>query len=393
MGALQTDISQASGAYRERAREVVRSFAPDAPEWERAGHLPRALFTALGSAGIFRDRWRHGAVSGLPFARAMVEELALVNGGAALAVSIHSEVFVNALYQFGGSRHHEVLQRALGGEAVGCIAATEAGGGSDLAAIRVQATRTTSGWHLDGAKCFTTNAGRASHALVLARTAGHGQEFTLFLVPLDAHGVRIKGFFNTLGVRSADTAAIEFDVDLPESAVVGRPGSGMFFILKVLDFERVAAATGLVAGARYALGLAVAYMRDRTQFGKRLFDHQALRHRLTDRWAEVEAAAALLDRACEPVRGTFLGHHQVAAAKLVAARSCGAAIDEVLQVFGARGFTEAYPLERMYRDARLTRIGGGTDEVLREIISLHLDVEHPGLRSALDELRRNDGTP
>jgi alkylation response protein AidB-like acyl-CoA dehydrogenase len=125
------------------------------------------------------------------------------------------------------------------------------------------------------------------------------------------------------------------------------------------------------------LHLAMAYMRERKQFGKRLFDHQALRHRIVDRWAEVEAAAALLERACQSARGNYLPHHEVAAVKLVAARSCGGAIDEALQIFGARGFTDAYPIERMYRDARLTRIGGGTDEVLREIVALYLDAEHP----------------
>jgi len=140
-----------------------------------------------------------------------------------------------------------------------------------------------------------------------------------------------------------------------------------------------------------ALRLAIAYMRERQQFGKRLLDHQALAHRLADRWAETEAAAALLDGACRAARGDELPHHLVAAAKLIAARAGTAAIDEAIQFLGARGYTEEYPLARMHRDARLTRIGGGTDEMLRQIIVSCLDVPDPAAVSILNDARARAG--
>lgn len=176
------------------------------------------------------------------------------------------------------------------------------------------------GWHLTGEKRFTTNVGRATHVMVLARTGPGENAFTLFVVPLERPGVRVTRFFDTLGVRSADTGGVEFDVRLTEDEVVGRVDAGLMYALKLLDYERLAATVGLVAVGRAALGMAAVHLRERTQFGKRLFDHQALAHRLADRWAEVESAAALLDTACRTARGDHLPHHLVAAAKLVAAR-------------------------------------------------------------------------
>ncbi|QMU67189.1 acyl-CoA/acyl-ACP dehydrogenase [Streptacidiphilus sp. P02-A3a] len=377
-------------AFRARVARVVRPYIPQMGEWEQEGHIPREFFRALGAAGVFRERWQHGAAPGLPLARVLTEELAVHNGGAALAVSLHSEVFVHVLHGY-GDRHGDTLEQALDGIAIGCAAITEPGGGSDVAGMSTQAVRTTDGWHLTGTKRYTTNVGRATHALVVARTGAASNACTLFLVPLDRPGVRIAGFFTTLGVRSADTGGLELDVRLGIEDVVGRPGTGLLTLLKVLDFERIAAVSGLVAGARHALRLAAAHMRRRTQFGKRLYDHQALRHQLADAWSGVEASAALLDIACRPARGGQPTHHLVAAAKLVGSRNCAAAVDVALQVLGARGYTDAYPVERLYRDMRLTRIGGGTDEMMREIISASLDMADPEMNLLLDDLAMGEG--
>jgi alkylation response protein AidB-like acyl-CoA dehydrogenase len=132
-------------------------------------------------------------------------------------------------------------------------------------------------------------------------------------------------------------------------------------------------------------------MRERRQFGKRLFDHQALAHRLADRWAETEAATALVDAACQAARGDQLPHHLVAAAKLIAAKTATAAADEAIQLFGGRGYTEDYPVERMYRDTRLARIGGGTDEMLRQIICTHLDVPDAAASLEIERYARRFG--
>jgi alkylation response protein AidB-like acyl-CoA dehydrogenase len=376
--------------YRRRVRGAVAALAPKAPEWESAGHLPRELFESLGAVGAFSQRWRLGPLKGLPYARALVEELAVFNAGAALAVSLHSELFVHALQRFGGEAQAGALQQALDGRLIGCMAITEPEGGSDVPSLSTRAVLSSDGWHLTGSKRYTTNIGVADNVLVLANSGSTGSSYTLLRVPLGHPGIRVTGFFGTLGVRAADTGALDMDATLPAGHAVGRPGNGMAQVLKLLDYERVAAAAGLIAGARHALGLARAHLRTRTQFGKRLYDHQALAHAFADRWADVEAAAALLDATCSAGRGNQLPHHMVAATKLVAARTCSAAVDQALQFFGGRGYTDAYPLERYYRDARLTRIGGGTDEMMREIIATTLDVEDPRMSALLAEFADGD---
>jgi alkylation response protein AidB-like acyl-CoA dehydrogenase len=388
--------------FTERTRAAFAPFVEQAQEWERSGHLSRELFEALGAAGIFRDRWTAGTGAGLPLARAMAAELAPENGGVALAVSIHSEVFVHALHRFGGARHAAVLDEALAGRVVGCAAFTEPTGGSDLFSLRTHGTRVDGGWRLAGTKRYTTNLGTATHVLILAHTDGPGfvpspapggtgeerarRAHTLFLVPLDRPGVRVTRFFSTLGMRSADTGELVLDVELTDDDVVGRPGAGLLYALTILDYERVAAATAVVAGARAALGLATEHLRRREQFGRRLFDHQALAHRLADRWTDLQAAAALTDAACAAARGDQLPHHLVAAAKLFSGRSAQAAVDDAIQFLGGRGYLEDFPLERILRDSRLVRIGGGTDEMLRGIVALYLDVPDARAGEQLDRL-------
>ncbi|SDG49648.1 citronellyl-CoA dehydrogenase [Lentzea fradiae] len=372
--------------YRARIRRVVAGFVPDMPSWERDGHLPRELFRALGEAGAFRERWALGPVGGLPRARVLVEELAVHNGGAALAVSLHSEVFLHALHRAGG--HDEVVEGALDGTVIGCAAVTEPGAGSDVPAVTTSARREGDGWRLTGTKCFITNAGRATHALVLAKT-GEPRSFGLFVVPLA--GVTPTRFVPTLGVRSADTAVLDLDVTVPATAVAGNPRAGLVHLLRVLDFERLAAAAGLVATARAAMTLAVAHMRDRTAFSARLIDHQAPRHRLAWHWARVSAVDALLDAAMAPGHGGEVSHSAAAAVKLVAARDCADAVDAALQAFGGRGYSEDFPLARMYRDVRLTRIGGGTDEVLCEVIASTLDADDAAGTALLRDIAGRSG--
>ena len=380
------DRPAAGTGYPQRVREVIGARRGELAAWEDGGHLPRDLFTDLGSAGAFRERWASGAAAGLPLAGELVGELAPLSGGVALAVSIHSEVFVHALHRFGGPQQAPVLEAALAGEVVGCVAFTEPDGGSDLYSLRTTGSREGGSWRVRGTKRYTTNVGTATHVLLLARTQDQGPGHTLFLVALDRPGVRVTRFFDTFGMRCADTGELVVDLELSDADVVGRPHAGLLYALKLLDYERMAACRALVAGARTGLTLATQYLRERKQFGARLFDHQALAHRLADRWADLAAAEALADKACRDARGDHLPHHLVAAAKLVAGRAGLAALDDAMQFLGGRGYTTDFPLERMYRDGRLVRIGGGTDEMLRQIIAMHLDVPDTRARAVLDRL-------
>jgi alkylation response protein AidB-like acyl-CoA dehydrogenase len=381
-------------AYRDRVRAALRGLQEQAVDgWETDGHLPREAFAALADHGVFRDRWRDGAEGGLPYLVAMAEETARVSSGVALAAMAHSEVFIGALQWLAAcDGQRSLLEAALDGRVVGCFAATESHGGSDLAGVRATARRILGGWYLAGRKRYVSNLGGATHLLVLARepTRPPTHALSLFLVPLDAPGVRIDGFFATAGLRSCDVGEVSFDVVLGRDALLGASGMGLLYATRLLQFERISICAQLIEAARIALGLAAAHARRRTVFGSRLLDKQAVRHRLASCQAGLWAAEALLERVvAAALRDCGVGH-QVAGLKLVTGRMAEQVIDECLQLFGARGYTSNYPLERIWRDARLARIGGGPDEVMAEVVASRLDRPSRQFDELLDRFEAAD---
>ncbi len=376
---------------RSTTRSVLAELGPDAVAgWERDGHLSHDLFRAMGDAGVFRRRWAEGPNEGLPQAIAMLDELAIVSGGASLAVSIHSEVFLTALH-LSRRRDHDLVERALDGSVIGCLAATEPTGGSDLSRLRTVAWREGGEWRIRGEKRYITNAATATHGLVVARNrdAGVGR-LTLFVVPLDEPGVTIVGGFDKLGTSAAEACHLTFDVSVPASAVVGPIGGGLPFVTRCLWFERIAVSAQLVATMRHGLRLTTAYMRRRHQFESRLIDKQALRHRLVDCWTAFETAQLMLDRTIERMLAGNGRARETVMCKLLCATTATRVHDECIQFLGGRGYTSNYPLERFWRDARLARIGGGTDEVMRELLGSMLDIGDPEMETLLDRLDADD---
>ena len=357
-------------------------------------HIPASVFHQLGSSGYYRDRWRDGQVRGLPIALEFIRQVAPISAGVGLAASIHCEIVIAALRFSGRSPHQRaLLDQALDGTMIGCLAATEDRGGSDLHGVTTCATPLGGDrWHLEGAKRYTTNLGTATHALVLARTAGGDQpRHLLFLVELGLPGVNVRGFFPKLGVGPADAGRLELDVHLTrEEALLGPAGSGLVTLMRCLRYERLTVACGVLATARVALDLAIEFLRHREQFGQRLFDMQALKHRAGIAWTELEASEALLQRTVELVLQRRAREHHISAAKLHAARTANAVIDEALQMLGGRGYTTAFPIERFWRDVRLARIGGGSDEVMLETIGKGLDRRNPVIADRLDGLMRDE---
>lgn len=374
----------AESASLELVRELVERYSPHMSEWEELGSIPADYFRELGATGVLRERWEPGSIGGLPIAAAVTAAHAPVNAGVALAVSLHSEVFTHALILRKGY-DNELVQASLDGSIIGCFAATEPSGGSDIRSIVSSSERVGDKWRLRGEKWFTTNFRSATHVALLVRESDKPGSFNLFVVPTDLDGITYNGAIPTLGVRSTNTAAWEFDILVEDSALVGPPGVGLSTVLRVLDHERLMAAVGLVASSSWALRFARSHMRSRKQFGGRLIDHQALRHRLADDWVLLRSAEALTSEALRAHHSGRVRADLVAAAKLHAARSAMRIMDDCLQSLGGRGYASAYPLERMLRDARLTRIGGGTDEVLREILAVSIDRFDPEFES---EVRR-----
>lgn len=362
--------------------------------WEEAGHLPREVLVRLAEAGVFRRRWAVGADEGLAALVAISEETSAVCSGLALAVLGHCEIFTGALAwlgQTGGQR--ALLADALDGRAVGCFAATEAHGGSDLAGVRTVATPLPGGgWRLTGRKRYVSNLGGATHAVVLARVADrpHTSDLALFVLALDAPGVTVAGFFRTVGLRSCDVGELHVDAELAADALLGSPGLGLAYASRLLQFERIAICVQLIAGTRRALRLTAAYARRRHTGGVRLLDRQAVRHRLADYQAELWAVEGALRAVLDDARAGGSVAHRVAGLKLATSRVAERVTDGCLQVFGARGYTANFPLERWWRDTRLARIGGGADEVMSDAVASYLDRPSPAEEDLLDRLEEAD---
>jgi alkylation response protein AidB-like acyl-CoA dehydrogenase len=366
------------GGFRMRVRDALGVFDDDAvASWEEAGHVPAEAVTELARRGIFRERWERGAELGLPHLITLSEETSKRSSGLAVAAMGHSEMFIGGLTWLGESAGHLALRAgALAGEAVGCFAATEPQCGSSLAEIRTTAAADGGGWRLRGCKRYVSNVGEASHVLVLARLedARHASDLSIFIVPLDSPGVRIDGFFAAVGVQACDVGQVTIDAALSPDALLGRAGLGLAYASQLLSFERISICAQLLTTAQTALRLAASYARQRTIGGSRIIDKQVIRHRLAAGQAELwtlqsrlrELTAVASEQERMPAR-------EIAALKLITGEAAGRIVDACLQVFGARGCSTNLPMERFWRDCRVARLGGGTDEVLADLVASGLD--------------------
>jgi alkylation response protein AidB-like acyl-CoA dehydrogenase len=310
-----------------------------------------------------------------------------------LAVVTHCEVFTGALHALARSpSQRRLLEDALAGEAIGCFAATERDAGSDLAAATTVAHPTARGWRLVGTKHYIGNLMTATHALVVARSLAEpeGRDLSLFLVPLSDPGVVVEGYYEKLGLASCPIGDLTFDCELPDDALLGPPGTALLQVTRVLQLERISISAQLIAAARLSLGLAVAFGRRRCVFGERLLDKQVWRHRLADaQTRELATEAFLQSVVTQAGQGIAVGR-QTAALKLCAAQMATAVVDECMQLLGGRGYTLNYPLEGYWRDIRAARIGGGSDELMRELVAAGIDRPNAFFDSWLDELDASD---
>lgn len=366
--------------FRSRVREVTRAWDQSSVQrWESDGHLPPEVFQAFGDAGIFRERWEEGE-AGLLHGLVLAEETSHVCASLFAGVSMHCELFTRTLRRLArGPRQLELLEDCLAGRAIGCFGITEPHGGSDIGGVRCAAAAAGDGWHLTGEKRFTTNGGRATHAMVLVRTreGDATRSLSLMAVPLRAPGVTVVGFIPTVGWRGVDTSHLRFDARLDGDAIVGVEGAGLPNAQRALVHERLVVCFQTLVLARASLGLATAYARRRIVSARPLVEMQVVRHRLADATTALWAAEAFLESTVrDALDGRQVGR-RVAALKLHCASVAGRIVDDCIQVLGGRGYTANYPLEGYWRDLRLGRIGGGSDEVMRELVASPLNKPQP----------------
>jgi alkylation response protein AidB-like acyl-CoA dehydrogenase len=397
---VQAGRDRQQDEFRTLLRDVLDGFtAAEVASWEQDRHLPMTAVAAIAQHGIFRTRWEPGAEAGLSMLIALSQETCQLSSGLALAVMGHSEMFIGALTWLAATAGQRALrEEALDGRIVGCFAATEPQGGSDLAGIRSTATRaagTAGGWRLRGRKRYVSNIGGASHVLMLARpdTASDASDLGLFIMPLDAPGVTVERYFDAVGIAACDVGEVSFDTVLSADAALGNPGLGMMYATHLLNFERISICAQLLASAELSLRLAVAYARRRTVGGARVFDRQAIRHRLAGCQAELwNLQGRLAELVGRIEREGGMPAREIAAFKLTAAEATGRIVDASMQVFGARGCMRGFPVEHIWRDTRLARLGGGTDEVLADLVASGLDRTDPRVESLLDEYLADDAS-
>jgi acyl-CoA dehydrogenase len=372
------DLDDDHRSFQEVCRSfVARELTPRVREAEAAGTFPAELWPAMAKAGLLgvgHPEQYGGTGGGVLALTILSEELAHSCGGLAITPLVSSYMAAPHLARFGSEEQKERwLRPILAGEAVAAIAVTEPGAGSDVAAIGASAKPVDGGYALRGTKMFITNAGLADVTIVAAKTdpgGGHGA-ITTFLVESGNPGVTLSPPLAKLGWHASDTREVFLDdCFVAADAVLGTPGRGFGQIMEAFQVERLALAGMALGLAQVALDDAIAHARERRAFGTTLSGHQTVRHRLANATAELEGARTLTYQAAARWDS---GHPEAASttamAKLLAPRVASHVVDEALQIFGGYGFIEETPVAMHFRDARILRIGGGTDEVQLEILA------------------------
>jgi alkylation response protein AidB-like acyl-CoA dehydrogenase len=371
-------------------------FAEQTPDWEKAGRIPPAAFARLGRTGAFEARWSaaRGGLGDVDVAATLARESALLSLGATIGIAAHCDGFLLAVRR--AACADTLYSEALAGRQIGCVAISEPTSGSDVTHCATRAVRHGARWVLDGRKHYVSNVLTATECVVFARTgtAGNLTDFTLFLVPTQAPGVRSTPH-DLVGTRASGTCMVDFaEVEVDADRVVGEIGSGLSQLVEILRLERLWAALGCAAIARLCVEIALAFTTRRWVGGKPLRQHQAIAHRLADMDTLAHAAEVVAERVLEAARHGALTTSIAARGKLFASRTACACADEAVQLLGGAGYTEATPMARIWRDVRLTRIGGGTDEVLRELLVRSLRrgplAGLPSVRSAVDAAQAGD---
>ncbi|HRN76691.1 acyl-CoA dehydrogenase family protein [Ottowia sp.] len=357
-------------------RFVEKEINPQLPAWEKAGRFPaHEVFKKLGDLGLLGIKYpvEYGGM-GLDFSYSMVMAEALgecAAGGVPMAIGVQTDMCTPALARFGSDAlRQEFLAPSIAGDLVGCIGVSEAGGGSDVAALKTRADKDGDDYVINGSKMWITNGMQADWCCLLANTsegAPHKNK-SLIVVPMNTPGITRQPI-EKIGMHSSDTAQLFFDnVRVPRRNLIGQEGMG--FMLQMLQFqeERLYGAAGTLRSLDRLIDLTIDYTRQRQAFGRPLLDNQVIHFRLAELRTEVEALRALTYRAVEAYISGKDVTRLASMAKLKAGRLSREVADSCLQYWGGMGFTADNPISQAYRDTRLISIGGGADEIMLGII-------------------------
>jgi citronellyl-CoA dehydrogenase len=364
-------------AFRKSVRAwVEKELTPHALEWDRAGIFPREIFKKageLGFLGINHDPKYGGSGLDYWFVTAFCEELARSqNAGVNMALMVQSQMATPIINEIGtDEQKREFLEPALKGEKIAALGVSEPGAGSDVANIKTTARRDGDDYVINGSKMWITNGTRADFITLGVRTGEEGYGgISLVTFPTDVKGFSVSKKLDKVGNLASDTAILYFeDCRIPRRYVLGEENGGFYNIMTNFQGERLVASISTVSGMERMLEDAIRYGNEREAFGKPLMKFQVWRHKFVEHLTAIEAAkrltyhaVALFDAKQNPVK-------EISMAKLFAGDLAQKVAYDCQQFFGGMGYIEETPIARAWRDVRLITIGGGTSEIMKEIIS------------------------
>ena len=367
---------------QKRIRDAVADFSrtqiePGVAERERREEFPREILRELGRMGILGmmvpEEYGGSGADALSYIL-VIEELSRVCASIAVIVSVTNSVFCFPVWKYGSEdQKSTILAEVASGRELGAYALTEPQSGSDAANQKTRAVRDGSSYVLNGAKAWITNAGEAKWYVVMAMTdpSAGTRGITAFLVSAEDPGVRIGPPEDKMGLRSSKTAALYLDdVRIPESRRLGPEGGGFEIAMRTLDHSRIGIAAQGVGIARACFDASTEYARTRETFGKKLAEHEIIAFQIADMKVQIDAAQLLTYRAALLSEKPGVRFSKEASmAKVFATEAANAIAARAVQIFGGYGYSREYPVERFYRDARVTTIYEGTSEIQRIVIS------------------------
>jgi acyl-CoA dehydrogenase len=351
-------------------------------EWEDAQWVPHELFLRCGELGFFGLKYeeRYGGQGGGYLHEAVfAEELARCgSGGVGAALGAHADIATPPIWKFGTEEQKQRwLVPAIKGERVGALGITEPDAGSDVAGLRTHAKRVDGGWVVNGSKTFITNGVRADFVVTAVKTTPDGGHHGLsfFVIEKGMEGFTVSRKLEKLGWHASDTGELAFnDVFVPDDNLLGEENKGFYLIMANFQWERLSMALGAVAKQQYLLEKALAYVNERSAFGRPIGKFQVTRHKIAEIAVRVETGRALTYNALHKFVAGHDALRETTMSKLLTQRDCVRTADDVVQLYGGAGYMREYEVERSLRDARLGPIGGGSDEIMKEIIGRQLGI-------------------
>jgi len=377
------ELTPEQEAIRATARAFAeREVAPHAAQWDRDEHFPAELIPRLAEVGFLGApvpvEYGGMGLDAVSYA-VVIEEIARADSSVRSIVSVNCSLFALTVLKWGTeAQRKEWLPKVSGGEMLGCFGLTEPGAGSDPGSMVTRAVRDGEHWVIDGSKMFITNGTQAGIALIFAQTdpSRGAKGIACFLVPTATPGFAANEIHGKLGLRASSTAELVLTgVRVGPESLLGEVGDGMKIALSTLDNGRVGLAASCVGLAQASLDAALAYAKDREQFGKPIARHQLVQEMLADMYVDVEAARLLTLRAAAKKDAGERNTLEASVAKYYASEAAVRCTNLAIQVHGGYGYVDEYPVGRYLRDARVTTLYEGTSQIQKLIIGRHLTGE------------------